>query len=358
MYKVLVIEDEKNIRYSIQEILLFSGYEVELAENGLVGLQILKAKKFDLILCDVMMPEMDGFELLETLKKEETFNTPFIFLTAKAQYDDLRTGMNLGADDYIFKPFKSRDLITAIESRISKKDKLVGALIHKSQELEKTIELMVGHEFNTPMNGILSFSKMIRENAQKWDDKELVDFCDYLDKSSQRLHQTFNKVKLLLELQQVGTQVQPSTEKSFNTENIITRVSNDIAVRSNRKADIVLQKIDPLITAVDEELFTILLSEIIENAFKFSDAGDSVTVQAEKQADVYVMKITDTGKKITAQELSSYESFTQFNRNKYEQKGLGAGLAITKAIIGLYKGELIFSDNKPSGICVTIKLKL
>ena len=110
---------------------------------------------------------------------------------------------------------------------------------------------MVGHEFNTPMNGILSFSKMIRENAQKWDDKELVDFCDYLDKSSQRLHQTFNKVKLLLELQQVGTQVQPSTEKSFNTENIITRVSNDIAVRSNRKADIVLQKIDPLITAVD-----------------------------------------------------------------------------------------------------------
>jgi len=288
MYKVLVIEDEKNIRYSIQEILLFSGYEVELAENGLVGLQILKAKKFDLILCDVMMPEMDGFELLETLKKEETFNTPFIFLTAKAQYDDLRTGMNLGADDYIFKPFKSRDLITAIESRISKKDKLVGALIHKSQELEKTIELMVGHEFNTPMNGILSFSKMIRENAQKWDDKELVDFCDYLDKSSQRLHQTFNKVKLLLELQQVGTQVQPSTEKSFNTENIITRVSNDIAVRSNRKADIVLQKIDPLITAVDEELFTILLSEIIENAFKFSDAGDSVTVQAEKQADVYV----------------------------------------------------------------------
>ena len=300
MYKVLVIEDEKNIRYSIQEILLFSGYEVELAENGLVGLQILKAKKFDLILCDVMMPEMDGFELLETLKKEETFNTPFIFLTAKAQYDDLRTGMNLGADDYIFKPFKSRDLITAIESRISKKDKLVGALIHKSQELEKTIELMVGHEFNTPMNGILSFSKMIRENAQKWDDKELVDFCDYLDKSSQRLHQTFNKVKLLLELQQVGTQVQPSTEKSFNTENIITRVSNDIAVRSNRKADIVLQKIDPLITAVDEELFTILLSEIIENAFKFSDAGDSVTVQAEKQADVYVMKITDTGKKISS----------------------------------------------------------
>ena len=217
---------------------------------------------------------------------------------------------------------------------------------------------MVGHEFNTPMNGILSFSKMIRENAQKWDDKELVDFCDYLDKSSQRLHQTFNKVKLLLELQQVGTQVQPSTEKSFNTETIITRVSNDIAVRSNRKADIVLQKIDPLITAVDEELFTILLSEIIENAFKFSDAGDSVTVQAEKQADVYVMKITDTGKKITAQELSSYESFTQFNRNKYEQQGLGAGLAITKAIIGLYKGELIFSDNKPSGICVTIKLKL
>lgn len=358
MYKILVIEDEKNIRYSIQEILLFSGYDVMLAENGLVGLQILKHQKFDLILCDVMMPEMDGFELLATLKKEESFNTPFIFLTAKAQYDDLRMGMNLGADDYIFKPFKSKDLVAAIESRISKKDRLVGALIHKSQDLEKAIELMVGHEFNTPMNGILSFSKMIRENAQKWDDKELVNFCDYLDKSSHRLHQTFQKVKLLLELQQGGAQAHQPAEKKFDTGELITLVSKNIASKAGREGDLEIKSIANIQTAADEELFSILLSEIIENAFKFSEPGAKVTVQAEQKEDAYCICITDSGKKIKAEELNRYESFKQFNRNQYEQQGLGVGLAIAKSIIGLYNGELIFTDNKPTGICVTITLKL
>jgi CheY-like chemotaxis protein len=357
MYKVLVVEDEKNIRYSIQEILLFKEYEVTLAENGLVGLQILKRQKFDLVLCDVMMPEMNGFELLETLKKDETFNTPFIFLTAKAQYEDLRMGMNLGADDYIFKPFKSKDLITAIESRISKKDRLIGVLINKSQELEKTIELMVGHEFNTPMNGILSFSKMIRENAQKWDDQELVNFCDYLDKSSQRLHQTFQKVKLLLELQG-GAQIHQTTANKFDTDKIIVRVSKNIAIKAERADDLEIKRIENIQTSVDEELFSILLSEIIENAFKFSNQGTKISVQAEQKEDTYIIHITDSGTKIKAEELRRYESFTQFNRNKYEQQGLGTGLAIAKSIIGLYKGEIIFTDNIPTGICVALKLKL
>lgn len=358
MNKILVVEDEKNIRFSIQEILLISGYEVELAENGLVALQKLNEKKFDLILCDVMMPEMDGFELLATVKKKESFDTPFIFLTAKAQYEDLRAGMNLGADDYIFKPFKSKDLIVAIESRISKKERLIGALVNKSQELEKTIQLMVGHEFNTPMNGILSFSKMIRENAEKWNDAELINFCDYLDKSSKRLQGTFQKVKMLLELQNGNPSINQSEPKYFETGPVIIQLTKRIADEARRSTDLELGNIQDVSATIDEELFTVLVKEIVENAFKFTEPGEQVIIDSFYKEGIYSLIVADTGKKISAEDLRKYESFNQFNRNKYEQQGLGVGLAIVKAIVDLYKGELIFSDKEPTGISVTIKLTL
>ena len=124
MKKILVIEDEHDIRDSIQEILAFAGYHVILAPNGAAGLMELMRHHYDLIICDVMMPEMDGFSLLATLKKDPSFITPFVFLTAKVQVNDLRNGMNLGADDYLHKPFKSKDLLAAIETRLTKHEKL------------------------------------------------------------------------------------------------------------------------------------------------------------------------------------------------------------------------------------------
>jgi CheY-like chemotaxis protein len=114
MKTILVIEDEKNIRKSIVEILRVYGFATISAENGKEGLEAALIQKPDLIFCDVMMPEMDGYEVLEELKKNPAFNTPFIFLTAKSQSEDIRKGISLGADEYIVKPFKASDLIDAI----------------------------------------------------------------------------------------------------------------------------------------------------------------------------------------------------------------------------------------------------
>ena len=139
MKKILVIEDEQDIRDSIQEIVEMAGYEVTPIANGAAGIKALMQNPFDLIICDIMMPEMDGFSLLTALKKDPTFVTPFIFLTAKVQSNDLRTGMNLGADDYLHKPFKSKDLLSAIETRLSKHEKLNQLQSQKAAMLEKTI---------------------------------------------------------------------------------------------------------------------------------------------------------------------------------------------------------------------------
>lgn len=125
MKKILLIEDNDDIRNNTAEILELSNYEVIRAENGKVGIEKAIAEKPDLIICDIMMPVLDGYFVLQAVHKNEAIkNTPFIFLTAKTERADFRKGMELGADDYITKPFTGTELLNAVESRIKKIDML------------------------------------------------------------------------------------------------------------------------------------------------------------------------------------------------------------------------------------------
>ncbi len=125
MKKILVIEDTFEVRDNLEEILELSGYEVYTAENGKIGVKKALEVHPDLILCDVMMPELDGFGVVRILSaKPETADIPFIFLTAKSEKSDFRKGMNLGADDYITKPFDDVELLDAIEMRLKKSEKI------------------------------------------------------------------------------------------------------------------------------------------------------------------------------------------------------------------------------------------
>lgn len=125
MRKILVIEDDPTLRENISELLDFSGYQVETAVDGIDGVQ--KAVEFlpDLIISDVMMPRMDGYSVLRNLRKNDDFKlTPFLFLTAKSERQDLRKGMGLGADDYLMKPFDDVELLDTVEFRLKKRDDL------------------------------------------------------------------------------------------------------------------------------------------------------------------------------------------------------------------------------------------
>lgn len=122
--KILIIEDNEDIREGTEEILGLAGYEVVTANNGKIGAE--KAQQYlpDLIICDIMMPELDGYGVLYLLNKNpETAAIPFIFLTAKAERTDMRKGMEMGADDFLTKPFDDIELLNAIESRLNKKQK-------------------------------------------------------------------------------------------------------------------------------------------------------------------------------------------------------------------------------------------
>ena len=121
MKKILLIEDNLEVRENTEEILTLANYEVITAANGKIGVELAQQQKPDLIICDIMMPELDGYGVLHILgKKDETARIPFVFLTAKTEKTDIRKGMTLGADDYLTKPFDDTDLLNAIEARLRK----------------------------------------------------------------------------------------------------------------------------------------------------------------------------------------------------------------------------------------------
>jgi two-component system, OmpR family, alkaline phosphatase synthesis response regulator PhoP len=136
--KILVIEDESQIRENIKEILELTGFTAITAVNGFSGLQIAKSTLPDLILCDIMMPELDGYDVLQALRQDSlTALLPLIFLTAKVDRTDLRLGMELGADDYLTKPFETDELLRAINSRLSRQESLMQQFVEERQQSRK-----------------------------------------------------------------------------------------------------------------------------------------------------------------------------------------------------------------------------
>ena len=124
--KILVIEDDNSVRESLIELLELAGYEVINSTDGIEGIKSIRLSLPDLIICDISMPRMDGYAVLNELNKNpETSWIPFLFLTAKTELKDIRYGMQLGADDYLFKPFAANDLLTSVETRLSKAERII-----------------------------------------------------------------------------------------------------------------------------------------------------------------------------------------------------------------------------------------
>lgn len=147
MKKILLIEDNQNIRENTAEILELANYKVYTAENGKVGVETALECKPDLIICDIMMPVLDGYGVLHLIHKNPSLqNTPFIFLTAKTERADIRRGMELGADDYLTKPFMETELLTAIESRLRKVDLMKQEFSADLQGLDQLMRINTGNQ--------------------------------------------------------------------------------------------------------------------------------------------------------------------------------------------------------------------
>lgn len=167
--KILIIEDQPTMRRNVALMLQLEGYETCTAENGRVGLEVARRERPDLVLCDVTMPELDGYGVVEALREDDAFaNTPFIFLTARADRQYVRVGMNLGADDYLTKPVVRDDLLAAVQTRLTGAEFLRQQLAETSRfrpDFDRPEKLLLGYGLTPREAEVLIWVAQGKSNA-------------------------------------------------------------------------------------------------------------------------------------------------------------------------------------------------
>lgn len=348
MTKVLAIEDETAIRENLVELLEMEDFEVLSAENGEQGVEIALKHKPDLILCDVMMPQLDGYGVLERLRQNSaTATIPFIFLTALSDKTATRKGMELGADDYLSKPFSHKDLLNAIASRLRKQEVISQKSQEKLDELRDNIIHSLPHELRTPLNGILGFSELLMMEIDDLDREEIRDMASQIQTSAQRLYRLTQNYLLYAELELIASQpqrVQALRQETLpGLELFVTEVAKRYATQYNRSENLYLN-LQPATATISISRFQKMLEEVIDNAFKFSQVGTPVEISATQEAENAVITVSNQGRGMKDDQIANIGAYMQFERKLYEQQGSGLGLSIAKRLAELHGGQLILDS--------------
>lgn len=360
MATILVIEDEQDICEIISEILSEADHTVFTASNGRIGVERAQETAPDLIICDIMMPELDGYGVLSYLRSQERFQTvPFIFLTAKAEKQQVREGMNLGADDYLSKPFTITELIGAVEARLQKQQLWEQSSNQRLGELRQNLTRSLPHELLTPLNGILGYATFLCEEHEEIEPEDVYDMGMGIRTSAERLYHSIQNFLLYAQLELLKDNVQRSGELfTGQTEQLTGTVSarmTAIAQRHHRAEDLVIY-LDDSPVAMPETWLIKVLEELVDNAFKFSEAGTPVQVKLTASGDQVQVTVSDRGRGLQPEQIKQLGAYEQFDRQLYEQQGSGLGLEIVQRIVKLNQGTLTI-DSQP-GELTQVRLTL
>ena len=365
MTKVLVIEDEAFLIEEILTTLQFEGFEAIGANNGSQGVALAKTHLPDVIVCDIMMPEMDGFAVLDALRADPTTaSIPFIFLTARTTKSDIRQGMTLGADDYLTKPFTRDDLLGAIQARIQRR-----ATIEKSQqqhleEVQQRLSRMVAHELRTPLISISTVNDIISRQMGQLSQSDLEDFLEMMGAGSQRLSHVVEQMVFLTQIESGLLNKDKLQAEGLDVTlwSILTAAINLARRFAVRKPDVSIQldqRDSDLFVRGDQASLKHALAELICNALVYSPDGTETTITQWAEGDSAWLSIQDQGVGISEADWKQAQArFRQVGREKTEQQGMGVGLPLARQIILAHSGTFKLRSEKGEGTQVLISLPL
>ena len=363
MKKILVVEDEASLRKDIIEMLSYEGFDVIGAENGRVGITQAQQHLPDLIICDIMMPELNGYDVLAELRKEsKTATIPFIFLTARTDKMDRRQGMEQGADDYLTKPFAIQELLRTIETRIDKHEKVLQEAERRNLELRNNIILSMPHELRTPLTVILGFSDILITDYADMERERIAEMSEHINKAAVRLYHLVENYLVYAQIEIAANDSDfDQMLRSNTTPEPMILVENHAIQKSqehDRESDLVLEVADLEYLPMLEDYLKKMVEELVDNAFKFSDEGSPVEVRLTEAADRFLLSITDHGRGMSAEQISDVGAYMQFNRKFYEQQGSGLGLTIARRVAELHGGRLSIDSVPEEYTTVTVMLPL
>ncbi|MEI7554653.1 response regulator [Candidatus Chlorohelix sp.] len=348
--KIVIIEDEEPVRMNLQLLLESEEFEVYTASDGEQGLKEIASRKPDLVICDMMLPIVEGYEVLKRMRLEESYrNTPFIFLTARNDKTSMRQGMELGADDYITKPFTMKEILTAINIRLEKMDLIEKNAELKMNELRLSMAHSLPHEFITPLSSIIGYSDMLIADKGNFEESIRQEMLESIYYNALRLNRLTQNFLLLAELEILATDKVKlngfKTEITEAAEELIIGVASSKARSFDRLSDLEFDFEQSNITApLSSSNLAKITEELVDNAFRYSEVAQKVHVTASLQNGNFVINITDNGRGLTQKQIAKIGAFIQFERKRYEQQGVGQGLSLVKRLVELHDGEFSISS--------------
>ena len=362
---ILVVEDDPSMLEVVSLVLSEGGYQVLQAPGGEAALSALQVSRPDLIVSDIMMLDMDGFSLYEQVRADpDMAQIPFIFLTAMAQRADVRRGMELGADDYITKPFEPEELLSAVKTRLMRADEAKVAVDRASADLKRTIIQMATHELQTPLTLMLGYTELLEATGPELGEQDLQEILQGLYSGTWRLMGLVKDMLLLSRLQS-GDLVEEIRATPTQTAEP-DRVLRDVAaqLRGQAAARNVSLAVQPdssaRAVAVQETHLAEIVRRLVDNAIKFSNKeGAQVIVTSRQDERVWHLEVADNGVGIRQEALPwLFETFRQVDREKMEQQGVGLGLAIVRGLVEAYGGEATVESSLGQGSKFSVHLPL
>lgn len=353
MKRIFLVEDEQDLRENIETLLELKGFEVISANDGLEALKKLETILPDLIISDIMMPYVDGYEFYKQIKQNKrTKFIPFIFLTAKSDLSSIRHGMSLGIDDYITKPFVSEDLINAINIRLQKSE----VINEQINEIKNSISAYVPHELRTPLVAILGYSQILLTDIDTLRKEEIKQMAERISYGGKRLYNRIEKFIQLTDLDLTNLFAEKDVEPFYNIneEDIKTIIIENLVIKERSKK--ITTELETAKIKMKERVFKIIIKELLENAVKFSEPQSPISVSGRMNGEFYTMEIRDNGIGMESFEIANIGAFKQFNREIFQQEGNGLGLIFVTKSIQAAGGKISFESIKKEYTLVKLQL--
>jgi CheY-like chemotaxis protein len=344
MKKILIIEDNPNVLLNTTKMLQAEGHIVISANNGRTGLEMAHRHIPSLIICDIMMPEIDGYGVISALRSNPATTTiPFIFLSAKSDKTDFRQGMELGSDDYLTKPFTRNELLGAINAQFRKQEIISGYYKQELANLHGNISKSLPHQLLFPAIEVMGLADILVKNYHAMQSHEVPEIGKRIRKAGRNMHEMVKKFLLYAELESTERNTEWTNQirnsKTTFVDIEIGSLVKKIAETYNRNSDLILDIQDASIQISDFYL-QVIVQELVDNGFKFSSEGTDVSVIGNCEDKEYSLIITDHGQGMPPEQLANFGEYIKFEKKLYVQQGTGLGMAIAKRLIELHGGKL------------------
>ncbi len=360
---ILVAEDHEPLLNAIRSILETEGYAVLAAADGRQALEIMEQERPDLILADIMMPQMDGYALYDAVRaRSEWASIPFVFLTAKAERKDILAGKSLGVEDYLTKPFDPEMLVVTVRARLERAQAMQQAAEAEFEQLKKQIVTVLSHELRTPLTYVRSYTDLALEDVPSLSPEILQHFLLGVKRGADRLVRLTEDLLILVQLDtgQMARDFQTLAQRHDNLHEIVMHTLQKYEPTANvHGVQIVYQPAASLPPVrLFEPFFADALGRLVENGIKFSHGrGKQVWVTTRAVDDGVEIAVSDEGIGIPPEEIPHiFKRFRQIGRERLEQQGIGMGLAIAHEMVRLHNGTITVRSEPGQGSTFTIHL--